>query len=175
MARMLPLIGAFILLTALPAHATTPLDVSTGLKTLLQITGKQSDSALVVVLYNPADPTSQPDADAIAASINNGSAVPAGLKLTAKVMTVGSFSWIPGARAAFLAQGFTASSYAEISKTANASGAVTMSADLHCVKANRCVLGFATQSSVQIYYSSFAAETAHVTFTPAFMMLANQI
>ena len=169
------MVAVVFLLGISPARATDQLDVSTGLKTLLQITGKPGNSSMVVVLYNPRDPASQPDAEAIAASINDGTAVPPGLNLTAKVMTVGSFSWIPHARAAFLAQGFTPDAYAEISKLANAAAAVTMSADLHCVKANRCVLGVATRSDIQVYYSPFAAGAAQVTFTPAFMMLANQV
>jgi hypothetical protein len=129
----------------------------------------------VAVLYDPHDPASQTDAEAIAASITSGEVVPPGLKLTAQIMTLSSYSWIARPKVAFLAQGFPQAAFEEVARISGLNGALTISTDLECVKSHECVLGVRTKPSVEIYYSPAAAEATRIKFTPALLMLANQV
>jgi hypothetical protein len=164
-----------ILLASAPACATDQAQVKAGLKTVLALADKSGPSTLVAVLYDPHDPASQADAEAIVASITSGDAVPPGLKLTAQAMTLSSYSWIAHPKVAFLAQGFPQSAFPEVARISSLNGALTISTDLECVKAHECVLGVKAQPSVQIYYSPAAAEASRISFTPALIMLANQV
>jgi hypothetical protein len=165
----------FGLVLAHPAAATNWLDLSVAFKTLPLLTNKITGDATVAVIYDPMYTATKSDAEAIKKIIDDGLEAPGGVKLTAQLMSTTELSKLGGFKIAFLAHGVPAADYNGIYAAADASGALTMSADLDCVRANKCVLGIVSKPSVIIYYSSAAAAAANISFAPAFTMLVNQI
>lgn len=168
-------ISVSVLFALVPSYALDQSDLRASLKTLLLLTVKPKESSILAVLYNPHDHKSRSEAEEIVNSINNGDVLPEGLKLNAQSMSATTFAWIPNVKVAFLTQGVTAEFYDDIARTSAEFGVLTISADLACVKAHKCVLGIETKPSVEIYYSPAAAEAAHITFTHALVMLAEQV
>ncbi len=173
--RLLTAICFGLLCLCSPAQATDQRDIATGLKTLLLLTDKMAMPATVAVLYDPTLPDSQEDAETIKNDIENGIGVPGELTLKAQLTSVEVFSPASSAKIAFVAQGLAADSFDRIGRAAAAAGILTMSVDMNCVRANKCVLGIVTRPRVEIDYSPAAAQAAHIVFAPAFIMLAKQI
>ncbi|HEU5048161.1 MAG TPA: hypothetical protein VFT64_10005 [Rickettsiales bacterium] len=157
------------------AYATDQLDISTGLKTWLLVNDRPQGKVTVAVVYDPSNPSSEADGKIIQQDIGTGVGVPGGLNVVSALVPAGDMKAISAAKIAFLATGLSAEALNNISKTAASSGVLTMSADMTCVQANKCVIGIATKPRVDIYYSAVAAEASHISFAPAFVMLARKI
>jgi len=152
------------------AKATDALDITVGLKTLPLLTNKIAGPAQTAIVYDAA---SKADADAIKAAIDGGLEGPGGVKLAAQLVAVSDLGKLSGAKIVILAAGIGKGSFDAIATAA--SGALTLSTDLDCVKANKCVLGIVSKPAVEIYFSKAAADAAHIGFAAAFAMLAKPV
>jgi hypothetical protein len=156
-----------------PAAATEPLDIQVGLKALPLLTTKITGEATMAVVYDPANAASKADAEGIKKTVDGGIDVPGGVKLSAMLVGVGELSKLSTAKIAFLTAGL-ASQFDAIGAAAAAAGVLTISTDVDCVKAGKCILGIVTKPSVTIYYSKPASEAAKISFSQAFTMLVKQ-
>lgn len=167
--------GCCAILSATPGHAaTTQVDVSVAIKTLPLLTSKLPNSVQVAILFDPSSPASKMEADGIKAILNEGQLETRGVKFTGILVPVNDLGKMVGSRIAFLTGGLAAH-YDAIHDTAANNNILTISTDLACVRANKCVLGIMSQPSVEIYYSKTAADTTKIVFGPAFTMLVKQI
>jgi hypothetical protein len=153
------------------AHAADQLDLKVGLKTLPLLVNKLSGSALMAVVYDPAIAASKAEADTVVAFVGAGIEAAGGITVTAKAVPVGDLAKQGEAKLVFVTSGLSKSWDA---LQGSASGMLSMSTDLDCVKANRCVLGIVSQPSVSIYYSKAAADTQKIAFSDAFAMLSKK-
>lgn len=154
--------------------ATDQADLSVGMKTLPLLTNKITGSAVLAIVYNPANPISKEEATSIKAILDNGFAAPGDLKLTGIYVPVGELGKISGSKIAILTSGLDVD-YNAIGATAAKNGVLTMSTDLNCVRANKCVLGIVSKPHVEIYYSPEAANASRISFEQTFTMLVKQI
>jgi len=156
------------------AQATDQKDLTIGLKTFPLLENKIVGNAVAAIIYDPANPSSKADAEAIRAVIDAGLMAPGGVTITAVMVPVSELSKLSTAKLAFVASG-TKGSFDAIGVAAAAAGILTISADLDCVRANKCVLGVVSSPSVEIYYSKHAGDAAKVSFSQAFTMLVKEI
>lgn len=168
-------IVALSLSHAAPAMATDQLDVSVGLKTLPLLTNKITGQATMAIVFDPANAASKADADAVKALLDAGIDAPGGVKLTGQLVGVGELAKLSAAKIVVVAAGVGKGSYDAIATAVAAAGALSISTDLDCAKAGKCVLGIVSKPNVEIYFSKAAADAAHVGFAPAFTMLAKPI
>lgn len=160
-------------LMASVAHATDPKDLAVAEKVLPLLQDKLSGNVNVAIVYDPANPASKSDADAIKAAIEASPTV-SGMTLTPTMVTISDLGKLAQSKMAILAYGLK-SSFDAIAAAAVPGGTLTISTDLDCVKSNKCVLGVVSAPSVDIYYSKTAADAGKVGFAPAFTMLVKQI
>ncbi|MFA6280009.1 MAG: hypothetical protein WC612_04365 [Bdellovibrionales bacterium] len=173
--RVLVCAGFFALVCgmAAPAQAVDQADLMVALKTTPLLTNKLSGSAVMAVVFDPADAASKAEADSLKALLDAGIDAPGGVKITGMMVPVAEVgSKLSSAKLAFITKGACT---APVSTAANAAGVLSMSTDLDCVKGNKCILGIVTKPSVEIYYSKTAADAAKVGFAQAFTMLVKQI
>ena len=158
---------------ALPsAYAMDELDLSVGLKTLALLDNKILGNVTLAIIYDPHLPDSQAEAASLQKIITGGLQVPGGLKFTAVMVSVNDLSKLSSAKVGIVTKGSCTTAVAE---TTASQGILTMTSDLDCVKANRCVLGIVFRPSVEIYFSRSAAEAAKVGFSQAFIMIAERV
>lgn len=157
------------------AAATDRLDLSVGLKTLPLLTSKIASPAVVAIVFDPASATSIADADAIKRFFDNGLEGPGGMTLNVVLTRASDLGTVDRAKIIIVATGVGKSALDAVAAASVATGALSMSTDLDCVKAHKCVLGVVSQPNVEIYFSRLAAEAANVEFAPAFTMLARPI
>lgn len=162
-------------LACVPAYATNTLDITTGLKPLILLNGRNSESVKVVIVFDSGSEASRNDAQLIKSDMDNGASVPGGLKIVTQLMAVSDIAKLGEAKAVFLADSISPSGYDAINNAASLAGALTISTDLRCVRTNKCVLGIVTSPRVEIYYSPTAADALRINFPAAFLMLVRQI
>ncbi|MDR3436161.1 hypothetical protein [Telmatospirillum sp.] len=155
-----------------PVSATDAFDLSVGLKTLPLLSQRIVGPVNMAIVFDPGSPESRADADAIKAAADGGAEVPGGERLVPMLVAADDLSRLKGARLLFLTQGARAGAFDAVALVAAANGILSMSADLACVRANKCVLGIVSRPTVEIYFSRPAAVASHIGFTPAFTMLA---
>jgi len=158
---------------ASPAAATERLDIQVGTKALPLLTNKMSGDVPMAVVYDPANADSKTDAEGIKKNVDDGIDAPGGIKLSAMLVGVGELSKLSTAKIAFLTPGLSAH-FDAIGAAAAGAGVLTISTDIECVKAGKCILGVATKPSVTMYYSKAASEAAKITFSQAFTLLVKQ-
>jgi hypothetical protein len=155
--------------------ATDRLDLSVGLKTLPLLTNKILGPAIVAIVFDPASAESMADADAIKGSFDEGLGGPGSVALNGVLTSASDLGAIDRAKIIVVAKGVGQSALDAVAAAADATGALSISTDLDCVKAQKCVLGIISKPNVEIYISRRAAEAAKVEFAPAFTMLARPI
>jgi hypothetical protein len=158
---------------AMPAVATERLDIQVGTKALPLLTNKMSGDVPMAVVYDPANAESKTDAEGIKKVVDDGIDVPGGIKLSAMLVGVGELSKLSTAKIAFLTPGLSAH-FDAIGAAAAGAGVLTISTDVDCVKAGKCIIGVVTKPSVTIYFSKAASEAAKISFSQAFIMLVKQ-
>jgi hypothetical protein len=88
------------------------------------------------------------------------------------MVSVDDLSKLSSSKVAVVTKGSCTNNVAEV---AAKQGILTMTSDLDCVKANRCVLGIISRPSVEFYLSTSAAGAAKVGFSQAFIMIAERV
>lgn len=167
-------VAAAVAATPIKTAATEQKDIVVGLKSLPLLTNKLSGDIPMAVVYDPANAASKADAEAIKKIVDGGVDVPGGGKLSAALVGIGELSKLSGQKIAFVTPGLT-SSYAAIGTAAAAGGVLTMTTDIDCVKAAKCVIGVVSAPAVTIYFSKAASEAAKIEFSSAFAMLAKPV
>jgi hypothetical protein len=162
----------YVLAICTPALATDALDVSVGLKTLPLLTTRINGQINMAIVFDAAKPESRSDAEAIKAAVDAGLDVPGGARLVPMIVPLNELPKLKGANLIFLAKGVGPEAFVSVSQSAAASGILSMSTDVTCVWANKCVLGIVSRPTVEIYYSRAAAAASHLGFSAAFVMLA---
>ncbi len=174
MQRFFVLLVTFSVMSTL-AHgcfATDALDLSVELKTLPLLTNKITGQAVVAIIYNPALSESKTEAESLKATIDAGVEAPGGVKLTAILVSTDNLSKLSEAKIGIVTAGGCTDA---VSAAAATYGVLTMSSDLECVKANRCIIGVVSRPSVEIYLSKSAADAAKIGFSQAFIMIVKQV
>jgi hypothetical protein len=141
-------------------------------RTLGYVGSGMTGIAVVGVVFEPANRTSQHEADLIRAVIGDGLAT-GRIRLQARLITVEQLAGATGLSALYLTSGLAESTDA-IFGAARRLRAPTISADLVCVEAGRCVVGFSSEPTVQILLNRGAAERIGVDFVQAFRMLVRE-
>lgn len=168
------LAAAFLVLPAPPAAGAefSPKDGQILGRTLGFLGDGMSGPAVVGVVFSPADPTSRREAELIQAVI--GEDMPTGrVRLRSRLVPVGQVSDVSGIQALYVTGGLAASMDA-VSAAAQRLHVPTISADIGCVQAGACVVGFSSEPTVQIMIDRGAAERSGVHFVQAFRMLVRE-
>jgi hypothetical protein len=79
-----------------------------------------------------------------------------------------------GARVIIVPEG-QASAHAAVAQAARQMNAVTVSTDMSCVRAGRCIIGVVAQPRVEIVVSRDAASAANISFGQAFRVMIREL
>jgi len=156
-----------------PAFATERLDIVSGLNTLPLLINKITGDTTMAIVYDPASTSSKSDADGIKKMVDAGITMPSGGKLSAILVSVNELGKLSRARIAFLTPGLS-KYFTGINTATSAASILTISTDIGCVRAAKCIIGVSTKPSLTIYYSKTAADNAKIEFSQAFSMLVKQ-
>nr|WP_294529578.1 hypothetical protein [uncultured Rhodopila sp.] len=131
-----------------------------------------SGLAVVGVVFSPADPASCREAELIRAVI--GDDMPAGrVLLRSRLVPIGQVADVTGLHALYVTGGLMGSMDA-VWSAARRLHVPTISADIGCIQAGACVVGFSSEPTVQIVIDRGAAERSGVHFLQAFRMLVRE-
>lgn len=123
------------------------------------------------IIYEPGNAVSEAEAAAIerAGPQNTGKGI---LKL--KRVPIGALGGLAGTRVAFVTNGLR-DQQGQIAAAAARQSILTITSDLPCVEAGRCVVGITSSPRVQITVSRAASKAANVQFGSAFLMLVKEM
>lgn len=144
------------------------------MKTLPLLNDKITGTATLAIIYDPSNPSSKQEADKIKAILDDNFQAPEDLKLIGVMVPVNDLGKISESKVAVLTGGLSAY-YNAISDAVAGRSILTMSTDLDCVRAGKCILGIVSKPHVEIYYSRPAAESAKVTFGQVFALIVKEI
>jgi hypothetical protein len=113
-----------------------------------------------------------PGADALLAAMGRGVSA-GGVTLNPRRVRLSGLG-ASGVRVIIVPEGQGAS-HATIAAAARSLGAVTLSTDMACVRARRCVVGVAASPRVEIVVSRAAAAASGVSFAQAFRVMIREI
>lgn len=162
--------GAALLSATAGDAATSQKDIAVLARVLAFMEPGLTGVVPAVIFYESGDPASEADARFIRAAIANS-----GLKnaqLTARLVSSREVGAIAGAKVVFLAAG--TSNQAAIFAASAKQGAITISTDMNCVRAGRCVVGVRSTPKVEIVVGRSAREASRVRFSQAFLMLVRE-
>jgi hypothetical protein len=167
---------AAVALTGAPSRAySTEFNAKDGQilgRTLVYTGDGMTGTAVVGIVFTPADHASQQEAELVQSVIGDGMAT-GRIRLQARLIPVEQLPHATGVNALYLTTGLSESTEAVFS-AARRLQAPTVSADLACVQAGRCVVGFSSEPTVQILLNQGAAERIGVHFLQAFRMLVKE-
>lgn len=128
----------------------------------------------VAIIADASVAQSQKDADALKEIM--GSGFPAGAATLSPVMVTPAQldGGLDGVAIAFVTGGLAAH-HGRIFAATNGKKVLTVSTDLACVQAGRCVMGIKTDPKVEIIVNKSAAEAAALSFAPAFRMMVTEL
>ena len=125
------------------------------------------------IAYAPDRPASLRQAENLRAAI--GDAVVAGrVTLKARLLSVDQLAGASGLAGIFVT-GDLGPRLDEVAAAALRLHVPTISTEMTCVRAGRCIVGFSSQPTVEIYLNHTAAGSAGVHFTQAFRMLVREL
>ena len=124
------------------------------------------------IIYEPGNAASEADAASIEQKVGGG--MTAG-RATIKVrrVPVSALGGLAGARIAFVTTGVR--DQQDVAAAASHGSILTITSDLACVQAARCVVAITGGSQPQITVSRAAAKAANVRFGSAFLMLVKEL
>jgi hypothetical protein len=155
-----------------PALATDATDLDVGLKTLPLMSRRLDGPINMAIVFDPDNARSKDDAQAIKAAADMRAVGADGQGLVAMAVAANDLVSLKGAKVIFVAQGVGDAVFDLVAQVAASDGLLSISADLRCVMANKCILGIVSRPTVEVYFSRHAADAAHIGFSPAFIMLA---
>lgn len=166
----LALLTAAVGLNAANAGSLTQKDVQILAKAIGFLEPPPSGPATVAIAYDPADPASKQDADAIAGYFGDGLKA-GGAVLKPKVTEVGQLS-AGGFIAVVAASGVKIE---QVNTATRALHVACITADATAVQAGNCVMSVKSDPKVEILISKSAASGSNVGFGSAFLLMAHEI
>lgn len=149
--------------------ATSPKDVQIILKAIGFLTSKPSGGFPVAIVFEPANPASKQDAEAVKAVLDGVAAVS-----QAKLLPVDQLAGFEGV-AAVVAAGTSPAGQDAVAAAFKGRKVLTVSTDATCAKQGKCVVSVTSDPQVEILFNVKAAEAAGVDFLPNFRMMITQI
>jgi hypothetical protein len=128
--------------------------------------------AVVGIVFAPANNGSEKEAQLVGGVIGDG-LVAGRIRLQARLIPVEQLAGATGVNALYLTAGLSGSTEA-IFAAAQRLQVPTIAANLTCVEAGYCVVGFTTEPTVQILLNQGAAERIGIHFLQAFRMLVRE-
>lgn len=139
------------------------------LKVIGFLTTKPSGNFPVAVAFEPSNPASKQDADAVKAALDGVAAGP-----QAKLVPVDQLSGFDGV-AAVVAAGTSPAGQDAVAAALKGRKVLSLSTDAACAKQGKCVVSIASEPKVEILFNAAAAQGAGVDFLPNFRMMITQI
>ena len=128
--------------------------------------------AVVGIVFVPTDRDSQQEAERVRSVIGDGLAT-GRVRLQARLVPIDQLAGASGLNALYITTGLAGS--ADVILAAAARFQIpTIAANLACVEAGRCVVGYISEPTVQILINQGAAERIGVHFLQAFRMLVRE-
>jgi hypothetical protein len=128
--------------------------------------------AVVGIVFAPANHASEQEAELIRTVIGDGLTT-GRIRLQARLIPVEQLAEVTGLSALYLTLGI-ADNMDAVFSAAQRLQAPTIAANLACVEAGRCVVGFSSEPTVQILLSQATAARIGVHFLQAFRMLVRE-
>ncbi|HSK40741.1 MAG TPA: hypothetical protein VK943_13325 [Arenibaculum sp.] len=132
----------------------------------------------VAIVFAPDVEASRRDADALAGILGTGLAAGKATLVPVPVpldpVGTGLDGALDGAGAVFVTAGLAAHHEA-IFGAAKARGLLSISTDMDCVRAARCVMGIRSEPRVEIVVNRSAAQASSIAFAPAFRMMISEL
>ncbi len=166
--------ASFLLASSFPAAAKENTDVLVGIKTLSMLNRELPSPLVMGIVFDPNNPDSKESADAIKAVLDNGVNTSEGVAVAGRLIPLSEINKLSEVSFAFITKGAKAH-FDTIAQISASNRILTMTTDIDCVRANKCVLGIDSQNVVQIYFSRAASETAKIDFDSAFIMLVKKV
>jgi hypothetical protein len=123
---------------------------------------------VIGVVFDPANPGSVAEKNAIMAAIGGGYTAGA-VTIIGKPMQAGADG---GVKVLFVTRGVD---YAAVGSDARAKHIITIGSDSACVQGGNCVIGISTDPTVQIVVNHKAAAAMGASFRAAFRMMIQEI
>ena len=157
---------------ATPASAeTTAKDIKIAARAVAFMNNPPSGPSVAAIISDPANAASKQEAETIQSAM--GSGLKAGkAKLTPALVDVNTLD-LGGAKVAFLTGGL-GSHFEAIFSATTAASVLSISTDMTCVNAGKCVVGIASSPKVEIVVSKAARESAGIGFKSAFLMMVKE-
>ncbi|WP_308910870.1 hypothetical protein [Pseudokordiimonas caeni] len=155
------------------AHAqSTSLDIQVGAKAAAFVEPALTGDVPTAIVFDPANPASKADADAIMAAMGDGLKIKSGT-LRPQLVPVGDAASLANVQVAFLAHG-VGDGMGPVSAAAAANSVLTISNDMSCVETDRCVVGVQSKPKVLIVVSKSATSASKLQFGAAFLMMVKE-
>ncbi|MFZ5610536.1 MAG: hypothetical protein ACOY99_13115 [Pseudomonadota bacterium] len=151
---------------------TTEKDIQVAARAVAFMENAPSGDTPAAIIYDPANGATKAEAEAIQKAM--GAGLKAGnANLQPKLVAVGSLGDLAGARVAFVTGGLGAQ-HGAIFAAAAPKSILTVSTDMSCVDAGKCVVGVMTQPKVEIIVSKAARDASSISFAAAFLMMVKE-
>lgn len=130
-----------------------------------------SGAISAAIIFEPGNAVSEAEAAAIerAGPLSTGKGT-----IHFKRVSVGALGGLAGVRVAFVTSGLR-DSQAQIAAATARLSILTITSDLSCVQAARCIVGISGAPRVQITVNRAASKAANIQFGSAFLMLVKEI
>jgi hypothetical protein len=172
MLRILAL-AALLLVSALSPRmctATTLKEIKVGIRVLDFVNGPPPAEHVLGIIYNPQNRQSVEDAQSIQGWISSG-LTPSKVQWTPVLMDVRRLAEAQPVPAAILASGTSGDFEDLVFHYARRQRVLTITSDMDCVVAGKCVVGVAAEPRVEVVVSRSAAAACGVVFSDAFRMM----
>jgi hypothetical protein len=156
---------AAVAVFAASAEATTPRDLQVVARAVGFVNGLPRGVVNVAVVDGPG-------AEAVMSAMAQGVSA-GGITLNPRRVPLNALT-ASGARVIIVPEG-QSGAHAAIAAAARSMHAVTVSTDMSCVRAGRCVVGVASSPRVEIVVSRAAAAAADISFGQAFRVMIREI
>jgi hypothetical protein len=160
--------AAFAVLSPGVASADPAKTIQVAGRALTFLKNGPTGRTIVGIVFDPANPGSVAEKNAIMAAIGSGYTAGA-MTIVGKPMEAGADG---GAKVLFVTRGVN---YAAVEATARAKRIITIGSDFACVRSGACVMGISTDPTVQIVVDHEAAAAVGASFREAFRMMIQEI
>jgi hypothetical protein len=160
------------LLSPMAVSATSPKDIKIGVHVIDFVTNPPAGKNVIGVLFDSKVKESADDAQIIFDSLT--SSLPHGANAPTPVMVdIRDLDDAQNLRAVLVADHMKPH-YDKVSAFGHRTGALILSADLDCVRSNKCTVGIASAPRVEVIVSSKQAQASGIQFSEAFRMMVTE-
>lgn len=166
------MILAALVPSGIPAAALAALNVPVASRVIGFIQPPPSGVVNAAVIFQPGNAASEAEAAAIEQQIGGGVAAGRGTLHVSRVSAT-ALGALAGVRVAFVTTGVR--DQQQVAQAAAHGSILTITSDLACAQASRCVVAITGGAQPQITVSRAAAQAAGIRFGSAFLMLVKEI